>query len=44
MGVDPDRSLRLSVGWSSSQSDVDAFAAAFGPVVEALRSLNTASA
>jgi cysteine desulfurase len=39
MGVDPDRSLRLSVGWSSTKADVKAFAAAFAPVVESLRSL-----
>ena len=26
MGVDPDRSLRLSVGWSSTDADVEAFA------------------
>jgi len=39
MGVDPSRSLRLSVGWSSDDGDVDAFAAAFGPVVAALRDL-----
>jgi cysteine desulfurase len=44
MGVDPDRSLRLSVGWSSSQSDVDAFADTFGPVVESLRALGGQSA
>jgi len=39
MGVDAERSLRLSVGWSSTEADVDAFAVAFGPVVEALRGL-----
>ncbi len=39
MGVDPDRSLRLSVGWSTTGADVEAFAASFGPVVERLRSL-----
>ena len=41
MGVDPDRSLRLSVGWSSVPADVEAFAAAFAKVVEALRALGT---
>ena len=39
MGVDPDRSLRLSVGWSTTEADVKAFAAAFTPVVEQLRAL-----
>jgi cysteine desulfurase len=39
MGVDPDRSLRLSVGWSTTGADVEAFAACFGPVVERLRAL-----
>ena len=33
MGVDPSRSLRLSVGWSTTAADVDAFAAAFPAVV-----------
>jgi cysteine desulfurase len=39
MGVDPSRSLRLSVGWSTTDDDVEAFAAAFGPVVDGLRGL-----
>jgi cysteine desulfurase len=39
MGVDPERSLRLSVGWSSSDDDIAAFAAAFPRVVEGLRAL-----
>ncbi len=39
MGVDAERSLRLSVGWSTTDADIDAFAASFGPVVEGLRSL-----
>ncbi len=39
MGVDPDSSLRLSVGWSTTEADVEAFAAAFPPVVERLRAL-----
>jgi cysteine desulfurase len=39
MGVDADRSLRISVGWSSTNDDVEAFAAAFPPVVENLRAL-----
>ena len=39
MGVDADRSLRASVGWSSTDADVDAFVAAFPAVVELLRGL-----
>jgi len=39
MGVDANRSLRLSVGWSSDEGDVEAFAAAFGDVVGSLRAL-----
>jgi cysteine desulfurase len=39
MGVDPDRSLRLSVGWSTTDDDVAAFAAAFAGVVAGLRAL-----
>jgi cysteine desulfurase len=43
MGVDPDRSLRLSVGWSTTEADVAAFAAAFPTVVDRLRALRTSS-
>jgi cysteine desulfurase len=39
MGVDGERSLRLSVGWSTGPEDVDAFAIAFPRVVDALRAL-----
>jgi cysteine sulfinate desulfinase/cysteine desulfurase-like protein len=39
MGVDADRSLRVSVGWPSTPADVDAFAAAFPKVMEQLRAL-----
>ncbi len=39
MGVDPSRSLRLSVGWPTTDDDVAAFAGAFGPVVAELRAL-----
>ncbi|GAC1320158.1 MAG: cysteine desulfurase family protein [Acidimicrobiales bacterium] len=39
MGVDAQRSLRLSVGWSTTDADVAAFAAAFGGVVGRLRAL-----
>jgi cysteine desulfurase len=39
MGVDAERSLRLSVGWSTTDADVEAFRAAFGGVVGRLRAL-----
>jgi len=39
MGADPSRSLRLSVGWSTTDSDVEGFIASFAPVVESLRAL-----
>jgi cysteine desulfurase len=39
MGADPERSLRLSVGWSSDDEDVEAFARAFAPALERLRAL-----
>ena len=39
MGVDAEHSLRVSVGWSSTDADVDAFLAAFPEVVASLRSL-----
>jgi len=39
MGVDAERSLRLSVGWNTTDADVDAFATAFRAVVARLRSL-----
>jgi len=39
MGVDGERSLRLSVGWSTTGDDVDAFAGAFAGVVQRLRDL-----
>ncbi len=41
MGVDADRSLRASVGWSSTEVDVDAFLEAFPQVVGRLRALRT---
>ena len=41
MGVDADRSLRVSVGWSSTDADVDAFLAAFPGIVERFRRLRT---
>ena len=39
MGVDAERSLRISTGWSTIDSDIDAFAAALPPVVARLRAL-----
>lgn len=39
MGVDAQRSLRLSVGWSSDADDVAAFTSVFAGVVEQLRAL-----
>ena len=41
MGVEAERSLRVSVGWSSTPADVDAFAAALSSVVARLRALRT---
>jgi cysteine desulfurase len=41
MGVDGERSLRLSVGWSTTRDDVDAFAGAFAGVVQRLRDLRS---
>jgi cysteine desulfurase len=40
MGVEAERSLRLSVGWSTTDDDVGAFAAAFPAVVGRLRALH----
>ena len=39
MGVEAERSLRVSVGWSTTDDDVAAFARAFPLVVERLRRL-----
>jgi cysteine desulfurase len=39
MGVDAERSLRASVGWSSTDADVVQFAQAFPEVVGKLRAL-----
>jgi cysteine desulfurase len=39
MGVVADRSLRLSVGWSTTTEDIDAFESSFAQVVGALRDL-----
>jgi cysteine desulfurase len=42
MGVDAERSLRLSVGWSTTDADIDAVLAALPPVLERLRALSGA--
>ena len=39
MGVDADRSLRISVGWSSTRADVDRFVEVFPGIVQRLRGL-----
>jgi cysteine desulfurase len=39
MGVDAERSLRVSVGWSTTDDDIDAFCNAFPTVVGRLRAL-----
>jgi cysteine desulfurase len=39
MGVDADHSLRVSVGWSTTEADVEAFLAALPEVVGRLRGL-----
>ncbi len=41
MGADAERSLRLSVGWSTVDADIEAFVAVFPRVVAELRSLRT---
>jgi cysteine desulfurase len=39
MGVDADHSLRISVGWSTTEKDLDVFLEAFPEVVTRLRAL-----
>jgi cysteine desulfurase len=39
MGVDANHSLRVSVGWSTTDADIRAFAGAFSDVVAGLRAL-----
>lgn len=39
MGVDAQHSLRMSVGWNTTPTDIDAFVSAFAVGVERLRSL-----
>lgn len=41
MGVDADRSLRISVGWPSTTADVQRFVEVFPGIVERLRGLRT---
>jgi len=41
MGVDASRSLRVSVGWSSDDADIDALLGALPGVLERLRSLRS---
>jgi cysteine desulfurase len=43
MGVDAVRSLRVSVGWPSTDADVERFATAFPIVMEQLRALRNPS-
>lgn len=40
MGVDAQRSLRLSVGWSTTKTDTDSFTSAFPKVAATLRALS----
>jgi cysteine sulfinate desulfinase/cysteine desulfurase-like protein len=39
MGVDAEHSLRLSVGWSTTDDDIEAFVQVFGSVISGLRDL-----
>ena len=41
MGVDAERSLRLSVGWSTTDEDIEAFGRRFCGVVSGLRALRS---
>ncbi|MGI8792869.1 MAG: cysteine desulfurase family protein [Acidimicrobiales bacterium] len=41
MGVEAERSLRISVGWNSTSADAEAFAAAFPMVISRLRGLRS---
>jgi cysteine desulfurase len=41
MGVDPSHSLRVSVGWTTTEDDVAAFTSAFADVVGGLRALRS---
>lgn len=39
MGVDAQRSLRISLGWPTTAADIDHFAGAFGETIDDLRAL-----
>ena len=39
MGLDAERSIRVSVGWSTTEADIDRFTEHFGIVIDALRAL-----
>jgi cysteine desulfurase len=41
MGVDAERSLRVSVGWSTTRADVKRFVEVFPGIVERLRGLRS---
>ena len=41
MGVDADRSLRVSIGWSTTAADVERFVEVFPGIVERLRGLRS---
>ena len=41
MGVDADHSLRVSVGWSTIDADIDRFVDALPGIVERFRGLRT---
>jgi len=43
MGVDADRSLRVSVGWSTTDADIDAFLVVLPDVLARLRALGQSS-
>ena len=43
MGVDADRSLRVSVGWSTTDADIDAFLTTLPDVLARLRALGQSS-
>jgi cysteine sulfinate desulfinase/cysteine desulfurase-like protein len=41
MGADAEHSVRVSVGWSTTDSDVDALVSALPRVIDRLRALTT---
>jgi len=44
MGADGDRSLRVSVGWTTTEDDVTAFLTALPDVLAAMRALRPTAA